>query len=87
MAIGQCLQVIVIIFFVNVLSFTTLDRVRHLIVLIVRILLKRWRSTQFIVNIFEHYELVIKLIVFPEFQHFFYYHHDLKVFNNFIAFK
>ena len=49
-------------------------------------ILKRWRSTQFIVNIFEYYELVIKLIVFPELQHFFYYHHDLKVFNNFIAF-
>ena len=33
-------------------------------------LFNRWRSTQFIVNIFEYYELVVKLIVFPELQHF-----------------
>ena len=41
--------------------------------------------TKFIGDIFEYYELVIKINRFSRTSTCFYYHYDLKVFNNFIA--
>ena len=66
-AIGQCLQYYFYSICKYMFSVYNTQQRRHLTA---SILFKRWRSTQFIVNIFKYYELVIKLIVFPELQHF-----------------
>ena len=66
-AIGQCLQYYFYSICKDMFSVHNTQQRRHLTA---SILFKRWRSTQFIVNIFEYYELVIKSIVFPELQHF-----------------
>ena len=66
-AVIQCLQYYFYSICKYMFSVHNTQERRHLTA---SILFKRWRSTQFIVNIFEYYELVIKLIVFPELQHF-----------------